>query len=102
MVHRLLKTFPFIKGVGGHTLRRFHNHDKAISNAKYITFLREPISFIIIGRNEGWKLTKCLESVMRAIKFNRLSNYEVFYVDSKSTDDSIHRAKRFKTQRCFN
>ena len=28
------------------------------------------ISFIIIGRNEGWKLTKCFESVSDTIKQN--------------------------------
>lgn len=52
------------------------------------------ISFIIIGRNEGWKLTKCFESVSATIKYNQLNDYEIIYVDSKSTDDSIVRAKR--------
>jgi len=57
------------------------------------------ISFIIIGKNEGWKLTKCLESVYLAIKQNHLKDYDVIYVDSKSTDNSIERAKKFiKTQ----
>lgn len=50
------------------------------------------ISFIIIGRNEGWKLTKCLESVFETTNRNKLSKYEVLYVDSKSTDDSVNRA----------
>jgi glycosyltransferase involved in cell wall biosynthesis len=53
------------------------------------------ISFIIIGRNEGWKLTKCLQSVFETIAYNKLKNAEVIYVDSKSTDDSIERAKAF-------
>jgi glycosyltransferase involved in cell wall biosynthesis len=53
------------------------------------------ISFIIIGRNEGWKLTKCFESVFKTVKENKLRVYEVIYVDSKSTDDSIARAKKF-------
>ncbi len=53
------------------------------------------ISFIIIGRNEGWRLKKCLESAIRAIHVN---NYdaEIIYVDSKSTDDSIQLAKSYK------
>jgi glycosyltransferase involved in cell wall biosynthesis len=59
------------------------------------------ISFIVIGRNEGWKLTKCLESVFQTIKQNALSKYEVIYVDSKSTDDSIVRAKRFEETKIF-
>ena len=53
------------------------------------------ISFIIIGRNEGWKLTKCLQSVFDTIEHNALKEYEVIYVDSKSTDDSIKRATSF-------
>lgn len=53
------------------------------------------LSFIIIGRNEGWKLSKCLESVFKTIKQNNLFAYEVIYVDSDSTDNSILLAKRF-------
>lgn len=59
------------------------------------------ISFIIIGRNEGWKLTKCLESVFKTIKENCLTDSEVVYVDSKSTDDSISRAKKFPKVKIF-
>ena len=54
------------------------------------------ISFVIIGRNEGWKLTKCLQSVYTTIKHNELKAYEVIYVDSKSSDDSIKRARQFE------
>lgn len=53
------------------------------------------ISFIIIGRNEGWKLSKCFDSVFETINRNKLSKYEVLYVDSKSTDDSVNRALMF-------
>ena len=53
------------------------------------------ISFIVIGRNEGWRLTKCFESVFRTIELNNLKEHEVIYVDSQSTDDSIERAKDF-------
>ncbi len=59
------------------------------------------ISFIIIGRNEGWKLTKCLQSVFDTITYNNLKDYEVVYVDSKSTDDSIDRAKQFQEVKIF-
>ena len=51
------------------------------------------ISFIVIGRNEGWKLTKCFESIYDTINYNKLINYEIIYVDSASTDDSIDRQK---------
>lgn len=53
------------------------------------------ISFIIIGRNEGWKLTKCFTSVFETIRKNQFASYEVIYVDSKSTDDSIERAMTY-------
>jgi glycosyltransferase involved in cell wall biosynthesis len=55
------------------------------------------ISFIIIGRNEGWKLTKCFESVFETVKKSMLSDFEVIYVDSNSTDDSLQRALSFKS-----
>lgn len=53
------------------------------------------ISFIVIGRNEGWKLTRCLKSIIELIKYNNLSSYEIIYVDSNSTDDSIRVALSF-------
>lgn len=53
------------------------------------------ISIIVIGRNEGWKLTKCLESIHIMIKSDRKNLFEVIYVDSMSSDDSIARAKKF-------
>ena len=59
------------------------------------------ISFILIGRNEGWKLTKCFESVFAAITYNQLNDYEIIYVDSNSTDDSIERAKKYEKIRTF-
>lgn len=51
------------------------------------------ISFIIIGKNEGERLTRCISSVFSFIKKEQINESEVIYVDSKSTDDSISRAK---------
>lgn len=59
------------------------------------------ISFIVIGRNEGWKLTKCFESIFTTIAYNNLNEYEVIYVDSDSSDDSIERAKKFDKIKIF-
>ena len=59
------------------------------------------LSFIIIGRNEGWKLTQCFLSVFHAVEQNKIKNFEVIYVDSKSTDDSIERAKSFSNIKIF-
>ena len=59
------------------------------------------ISFVIIGHNEGWKLSKCFESVFNTIKHNELREFEIVYVDSQSTDDSIKRAKAFDKIKIF-
>lgn len=53
---------------------------------------RPPISVVVIGRNEGDRLVRCLKSV-------RAANYpteriELIYVDSNSTDDSCSSAER--------
>ena len=48
------------------------------------------LSVIVIGRNEGERLTRCLASVHRALGSS--TDAEVLYVDSDSTDDSRSRA----------
>lgn len=53
------------------------------------------LSIIIIGRNEGWKLTNCFRSVFETIAYNDVTNYEIIYVDSKSSDDSIERVMKY-------
>ena len=49
------------------------------------------ISFVVIGRNEGERLTRCLESIgeIRGVE----GEVDVIYVDSASTDDSVQRAR---------
>ncbi|RQW79488.1 MAG: glycosyltransferase family 2 protein, partial [Methylococcus sp.] len=49
------------------------------------------ISFVVIGRNEGERLTRCLESIgeIRGVE----GEVDVIYVDSASTDDSVQRAQ---------
>lgn len=59
------------------------------------------ISFIIIGRNEGERLRKCLESVDETLEKNSFHDAEVIYVDSNSTDNSIDIATSFKGTRIF-
>jgi len=66
-----------------------------------ILSLNNMISFIVIGKNEGWKLTQCIESIYQAIKENNLINYEIIYVDSNSDDDSLIRCKKFKEVKAF-
>jgi GT2 family glycosyltransferase len=49
------------------------------------------IAVVVIGRNEGDRLVRCLESVW-AMNYPR-DALDLIYVDSQSTDDSIDRAK---------
>jgi cellulose synthase/poly-beta-1,6-N-acetylglucosamine synthase-like glycosyltransferase len=44
------------------------------------------IDVVVVGRNEGVRLVRCLESVAQA---NRDSAFEVIYVDSASSDNSV-------------
>ncbi|MBM3282881.1 glycosyltransferase family 2 protein [Candidatus Gottesmanbacteria bacterium] len=53
------------------------------------------ISFIVIGRNEGNKINKCISSIFDAIKENKITDYEIIYVDSNSTDNSIMNALQY-------
>ncbi len=50
------------------------------------------LSIVVIGRNEGARLTTCLNSLQPLRKAFPLT--ELFYVDSASTDDSIQRANQ--------
>jgi glycosyltransferase involved in cell wall biosynthesis len=47
------------------------------------------IGFIIIGKNEGPKLVMCINSIKKTIDHNGIGEYEIIYVDSNSTDNSI-------------
>lgn len=49
------------------------------------------LSVVVIGRNEGARLSACLRSILSA----ELAGHtlELIYVDSSSTDDSVQRAK---------
>ncbi|MGN0775027.1 MAG: glycosyltransferase [Candidatus Ventricola sp.] len=55
------------------------------------------ISVVVIGRNEGARLDLCMESVRSALG---VLAHEIVYVDSRSTDDSVARAKAGGA-RCF-
>jgi glycosyltransferase involved in cell wall biosynthesis len=51
------------------------------------------LSVVVIGRNEGVRLVRCLQSV-RNLEFD--GEIELIYVDSGSTDDSVNVAKSFE------
>lgn len=54
------------------------------------------VSIVIIGKNEGLRLVKCLESIVILIKENANLEFDVIYVDSGSSDNSIEIAKTYK------
>lgn len=54
------------------------------------------MSIVVIGKNEGERLTNCLRSVSLMDPLPGLT--ELIYVDSGSTDDSIARAQMWKAE----
>lgn len=59
------------------------------------------ISFIVIGKNEAKNLLQCFKSIFDTINYNNLKSYEVIYVDSNSSDNSIEIARSFKEIQIF-
>ena len=59
---------------------------------------RPLVSVVVIGRNEGERLRRCFSSV-RAASWAGF-DYEVIYVDSGSTDQSIEAARSFGAATC--
>lgn len=59
------------------------------------------ISFVVIGKNEGWKLSLCFNSILRSAQENEITNYEILYIDAQSSDDSIEKAKKIPGIRIF-
>jgi glycosyltransferase involved in cell wall biosynthesis len=59
------------------------------------------ISFITIGQNEGLNLLSCIKSIYRAIEYCNLKDYEIIYVDSNSSDNSIELVSTYKEVMIF-
>ena len=57
------------------------------------------VSFIVIGRNEGWRLEKCFNGIYTFVQAEHIADYEVLYVDSKSTDGSVELSKRMGNEK---
>lgn len=53
------------------------------------------ITFVVIGKNEGWRLEKCLCSISTVVEHDQVVDYEIIYVDSRSADDSVALAKQY-------
>ena len=53
------------------------------------------LSFVVIGRNEGWRLEKCLRAIRQQAEKELPIPYEIIYVDSQSTDGSVELSKKY-------
>ncbi len=59
------------------------------------------ISFIVIGMNEAKTVGLTIKSILKYISYNNIDSYEIIYVDSRSTDNSIEIVKEFKEVKIF-
>ena len=59
------------------------------------------VSFIVIGKNEELNIKNCIDSIYKTIAYSRINNYEIIYVDSKSTDNSVLSVKEFKETKIY-
>lgn len=58
---------------------------------KFHTLKMSAVGIVIIGRNEGERLVRCIESLREHVRYS-------IYVDSNSTDGSLQAAKAMKVQ----
>lgn len=63
--------------------------------------INHSISFIVIGKNEGLRITKCMDSILYTVDINQISDYEILYIDSKSTDDTLTRVQEFESVKVY-
>ena len=56
------------------------------------------VSFVVIGKNEGWRLEKCFKSLYSFVETEGIKEFEVVYVDSRSSDDSISQSLSYKNK----
>jgi len=57
------------------------------------------VSIVIIGRNEGDRLVKCIQSVQNLDYPSERK--EIIYVDSRSSDDSVDRARQLGVEKVY-
>lgn len=58
------------------------------------------VSFVIIGRNEGDKLSRCFSSIQLFAEENKFA-YETIYIDSQSTDNTSEILANWKAVRHY-
>lgn len=67
---------------------------------QYERYAVSSLSIIVIGLNEGWKISMCLSSIYESLELAKMHDYEIIYVDSQSTDDSIMRVLKYPNVVC--
>lgn len=58
-------------------------------------------SFIIIGRNEEQNLARCILGITETIRETRIESFEILYVDSASSDNSVRIAMDHSSVRVY-
>lgn len=59
------------------------------------------ISFIVIGKDEEKTIDLTIKSIYTYLEYNSVKNYEIIYVDSKSTDQSLNIVKQYEEVNIF-
>lgn len=57
------------------------------------------LSFIVIGQNQQRTIKACINSIFKAAEASLLKNYEVIYIDSRSSDQTVQIIKSHFRQR---
>lgn len=91
----MINVFPFIKGIGGHSLRNWLEYEKYKKNIKYITFLRNPIARYLshyrhqkFKMNIQWKIGDFLNE-------ERFDNYMTFrFSEAGNLDEAKKNLKK--------
>ena len=79
----LIKLFPFINGIGGHSIRNWLEYEKSSTNLNYITFLREPISRYLSHYRYQKHIMNIPWNIHTFLNENRFDNYMTFRLSEK-------------------
>ena len=92
---RIIKLYPFLSGIGGHTTRTYANYEDVVDkNIKYFTFLRDPIARYMSHFNHQVNkkgIDWTIESFINEDKFNNCITRRV--AGSEDIDLALYNLK---------
>ena len=59
------------------------------------------LSYIVIGRNVADHIATCFDAIRQCNDVNKISNFEIIYVDSQSTDATIEIVKGYQDVKLY-